>query len=119
MTVMKDENPVNKAFGARLASERKKGGLTQADLARRVGIGRTTITNIERGRQSVSLPLLYRFAMAMGGRLDALLPPLVAPDSSLACEEEGVEYGENLPAQAKEWAGKIIRESEREPGDKK
>lgn len=69
-------DPVNVAFGKNLAIERKRSGVTQEELGRRVGIVRTTIANLEAGRQNISLPLLYRIALALGNDLNSLLPPL-------------------------------------------
>ena len=69
-------NPVNIAFGKKLAEKRRESGITQTDLARRVGLVRTTIANLESGRQSVSLPLFYRIVQSLGTDLATLLPPI-------------------------------------------
>ena len=69
-------NPVNVAFGKKLAEKRRESKITQTDLARRVGLVRTTIANLESGRQSVSLPLFYRIVQSLGTDLATLLPPI-------------------------------------------
>jgi transcriptional regulator with XRE-family HTH domain len=53
---------------------RKDAGLTQTELATRVGLGRTSITNIELGQQHLSLHLLYALASALGTSPEKLLP---------------------------------------------
>jgi transcriptional regulator with XRE-family HTH domain len=65
---------VYREFGKRLASERSRKGLTQAQLADLVGLSRASITNIERGRQRVQLHLVYSFANALQTPAGALLP---------------------------------------------
>lgn len=48
--------------------------LTQQDVAQRVGLSRTSITNIERGRQHIPLHFLYLLASAVGVPPEQLLP---------------------------------------------
>lgn len=62
-------------FGAALKKHRQKAHMTQADLGNRVGMSRTSITNIERGRQHVSLHAAYELAAAVGKHPHDLLPP--------------------------------------------
>lgn len=44
--------------------------MTQAELARRVGVTRQTIIAIEKGRYSPTLEMAFRIARALGVRLD-------------------------------------------------
>ena len=55
-----------KRVGARVRALREEEGLTQEQLARRSGIGRTSITNIEVGRQRPPLSTLIRIARVCG-----------------------------------------------------
>jgi transcriptional regulator with XRE-family HTH domain len=64
-------------FGRLLRQCRKKANLTQEDLADRVGLARTSITNIEQGRQHVSLHVLYELAETVGVSAHELLPDKV------------------------------------------
>ena len=75
------------AFGERLRELRSTKDLTQAALGRRVGLTRTSITNIEAGRQHISLGVLYRLADALGEPAGALLPLM---DNYLAEEPGGI-----------------------------
>jgi putative transcriptional regulator len=45
-------------------------GITQADLATKVGVTRQTIIAIEQGRYSPSLEMAFLIARALGTRLD-------------------------------------------------
>jgi transcriptional regulator with XRE-family HTH domain len=50
----------------KLRTIRKKNGLTQAELARRVGVSRSYINKIENGEAKPSLTLLERIASILG-----------------------------------------------------
>lgn len=49
-----------------MAALRSASGLTQADLANRLGVSRQTVISIERGRYDPSLPLAFRIARLFG-----------------------------------------------------
>ena len=53
---------VYRIVGARIRDERLKRNITQNDLAASVGLTRTSITNIEKGRQKLSLHTLVALA---------------------------------------------------------
>jgi transcriptional regulator with XRE-family HTH domain len=55
--------------GQRLAEERKRRGLTQAQLAGVMGITPGRVSQIERGEVS-TLNAIARYVEALGGRLD-------------------------------------------------
>ena len=65
------------AFGELIVAHRRrwKGGMTQAELGRRIGLSRTSVTNIEQGRHRVSLDKFLRIAAALEVSPEALLPP--------------------------------------------
>lgn len=52
-------------IGAAIRSKRGALGLSQAQLAKRVGLGRTSITMIEQGSQSLLVHQLLQFASAL------------------------------------------------------
>lgn len=61
-------------FGKQLRGLREDAGLTQDQVAERVKLKRTSITNIERGRQHIALHQLYLLAAAVGKTPSDLLP---------------------------------------------
>ena len=71
-----EETWLNREFGSRLRERRKKAELSQDGLASAAGLSRTSVVNIERGRQGVSLATIYRLAEALGCASTDLLPPL-------------------------------------------
>jgi transcriptional regulator with XRE-family HTH domain len=74
--------PIYRDFGRRLRKARAKATLTQEGLAQRVGLTRTSITNIEQGNQHVGLHLLYQLAKAVG------VPPVdLLPDESATTDD--------------------------------
>ena len=61
-------------YGRLLAEARRKKGISQELLADELGLSRTSITNIEKGRQPVQLHSLYCIARLLGVELKDLLP---------------------------------------------
>jgi transcriptional regulator with XRE-family HTH domain len=61
-------------FGKLLVQRRMEAKMSQRDLADALEISRSSIANIERGRQSVSLHMVYRIADVLGRDLAELLP---------------------------------------------
>jgi DNA-binding XRE family transcriptional regulator len=58
--------------GHRVAQARKRAGLTQPQLAERVGVGRATIARIEAERQSPSVALALKIAREVGESVETL-----------------------------------------------
>jgi transcriptional regulator with XRE-family HTH domain len=76
-------------IGRRVRGARERAGLTQEALAARVGLSRTSLTNIERGRQKMLLHTLCGIAQATGVKPARLLPD-VLERANLPSGEEGV-----------------------------
>ena len=54
----------------RIAELRKEKKLSQADFAEIVGVTRQTITSIETGKYTASLPLAYKIAKYFGLKIE-------------------------------------------------
>ncbi|WP_051257176.1 helix-turn-helix domain-containing protein [Brevundimonas aveniformis] len=67
-------DPIYIALGERIRRRREKLELTQQQLADQVNLSRTSVTNIERGRQAVLLHQLVLFAHALDLKVTALIP---------------------------------------------
>jgi transcriptional regulator with XRE-family HTH domain len=91
-------------FGKLLRTERKRVGLSQEALAKRVGVARTSITNLEQGTQSVGLELLLELSSALGIEPSTLLPrkPAGSAQAPLPKTAEGLREDE------KEWVLRVI-----------
>lgn len=55
-----------------IRARREHAGLTQAELARRVGVTRQTLIAIEQGKYSPTLELAFQIAHAFGAGLDEI-----------------------------------------------
>ncbi|MFB7249964.1 helix-turn-helix transcriptional regulator [Microbacterium sp. NPDC056234] len=53
-----------------IRAERERFGLTQAELARRIGVTRQTLIAIEQGKYSPTLELAFQIAHSFGVGLD-------------------------------------------------
>ncbi|MDN3903629.1 helix-turn-helix transcriptional regulator [Arthrobacter sp. YD2] len=59
----------------RVAQERVRLGLSQVQLAERLGVSRQTVISIEKGRFNPSLPLAFGLARVLGRRIEELFLP--------------------------------------------
>lgn len=75
--------PLYAETGRRIREIRKAQGISQQRLAAVVGLSRTSITNIEKGRQKVLLHTLDSIAGALGTGLRDLLPERPSAASKL------------------------------------
>jgi len=63
-------------IGNQIRDQRKALGLTQGAVAARLELTRTSITNIEAGRQKLPIELLYQICAILDVEVQTLLPPL-------------------------------------------
>lgn len=61
------------AIGTRLARKRLDAGLTQEEVAERLGVGNEAVSRMERGVAAPTIARLFEFAELYGCRLDYLL----------------------------------------------
>lgn len=69
--------------GRQVRARRIVAGLTQAELADRVGLRRSSIANLEAGRQRILLHFIAAIAEAMHIETSDLLPSAATSDSQL------------------------------------
>lgn len=93
--------------GRRICAARKQRNpsLTQDELARRVGLTRTSITNVEKGRQKCLLHTLADIASALQVEVSSLVPNVTAPPADL---DDALR---DHPASEKEWIIATLRAS--------
>lgn len=71
-------------FGLRLSAERVYSGMTQQDLARRIGSTKSAISMYENGRRSPKLETLSLICQALDCTADMLLPAADMPSTEVA-----------------------------------
>ena len=69
-----NEKALFQIIGKNIKSYRNSANLNQAHLASQVGLSRTSLVNIEQGKQQPSLFLLWRIAEALGVETKDLIP---------------------------------------------
>jgi transcriptional regulator with XRE-family HTH domain len=70
-------------FGQRVRAARAHLRLNQEALGRRVGLNRSSISNVEKGRQRVQLHMLLEFAAALDVKPAELLPDITSASDPL------------------------------------
>ena len=74
-TVAKNAKQETESFGRRLARLRKERGITQVEIAERVGIIQTLVSDYERDKLRLNAEMIVRFTTALGITTDDLLKP--------------------------------------------
>ncbi len=75
-------------IGIRIAALRKQKGLSQEDLAKRLGINRATIARMETGTRKLNAGELSRLGFALGFSLDRFMAEEFVVDKVLEMEQE-------------------------------
>lgn len=70
-------------IGKLIRTERGKKKLTQNELAMKIGLKRTSITNIESGSQKIQIHDLYSIARAFSIPVQSLLPEMELSDTNV------------------------------------
>lgn len=89
-------------FGRELRRVRRKKRITQQGLAQRVNLGRTSIVNIESGRQRVHLHTFLDLADALD-----VSPPDLLPEEPESLPEIASQV-ETLPAPERDWVMRVV-----------
>lgn len=71
-------------FGSTIKSYRRKKGLTQVALARRIGIESTYLSAIENGRREPSLPLVKQISKAIAIPTEVLFLDAIEINDSMS-----------------------------------
>ena len=72
-TASKNTKQENESFGRRLARLRKERGITQVEIAERVGIIQAIVSDYERDKLRLNAEMIVRFARALDITTDELL----------------------------------------------
>lgn len=100
-----------KEFGKLVRGYREVHHLTQDALASRVGLSRTSITNIEQGRQKVLLDQVVLLAEALGVSAEALLPNV-----RVAGDLPEIDARDDLTGPQKDWVRRVVAPNPKDAG---
>ena len=96
---MTDFDEIYRGVGRKLRQTRENQHLTQDSLAQRLGISRTSMVNIEAGRQRAPLHLLWQIAELLETKLTLLIPTpeeLLAPQNQTGLDREMMKQIEEV-----------------------
>lgn len=106
------------AFSENLKKIRVKKGLTQAELADRMGLSRNSIINYENGRTSPTLELMRKFAVVLDVQAQALDENYILTRDSCAfidnSHRKELLMGLGIPERLTEAFDKLNREGKSE-----
>ncbi len=105
-----------KKFGMKLRTARIRSRLTQEDVAKKVGLSRTSITNIESGRQHIPLHVVYTLASAVGMTPASLLPDEL-PDQEVISPKLISDW--NLAEDEQDWVKRVVFRAGQSTGPKR
>jgi transcriptional regulator with XRE-family HTH domain len=98
---------VHERFGDRLAKARGERDLLQSDFGTRMGLSRTSVSNIERGTRAIFLDQVYQAARILGVDARDLLPSM---EEVYPAETVHVAQDDLIPAEGVHRALEMVRE---------
>ena len=100
------DNPAElyKAIGTKIRKERERQDLTQEELATHSEIGRTSLTNIEAGRQRLLVHQLWRIARAL-----SVQPRDLFPDLSPVKAQSVEELLASVPKNERDFVSRVVQ----------
>lgn len=98
------ENQINQEIGRRIRDFRVSLALSREEIARRLGVSRPSVANIENGNQNITVSQVFEFAARLGVDPQQLIP---FPKN----EKPTISLSELLPndadATVREWVDKL------------
>jgi len=101
------QGPFYFALGDRIRRARKKRKLTQDKLAKAVGLTRTSVTNIETGRQPIYIHTLVRIAELLGEPLLDLIPN----PNIIGSPTKPADQLQHLKPDTRQWVSRVLQTS--------
>ena len=92
-------------IGKQIQELRRKKGLTQSKLADSLALNRTSITNIEKGRQKILVHTLWDLADALGVSPKNLLPD----ETSFPRAQNEPKFPKNISKEEAKWVRTVIK----------
>lgn len=115
-----DERNISIYIGSKIKHFRQELGLTQKELAQKIGMGATTVTNYEKGFRTPKKDSLFKLADVLNVSIDDLFPPIEkmsepSPTSTLTLiTETASKLDEVRQEEVLEFAEEKLEEQENE-----
>lgn len=106
---MVDPSQLYSLIGKEISKHRKAKKWTQTQLAKEVSLTRTSITNIEKGRQKILVHTLWDLAEQLDIHPFKLLPKAVSTPSS---PNEIINKAKGISEDEKKWIKSLISKEE-------
>jgi transcriptional regulator with XRE-family HTH domain len=103
-----NDSELHSRIGEALRERRKQSGMTQVELAGKVGLLRTSITNIEAGRQKAPLHVLYNICLALDIEVREVLPTNAEAVKSCMVEMEIEGKRKSVPPKAARLLNELL-----------
>jgi DNA-binding XRE family transcriptional regulator len=105
-----NETQLYSQIGKRIKQRRIELGMTQTQLAETIGVLRTSITNIEAGRQKAPLHMIYQLCIVLSVEVATILPTKaeVTQPTTDSLKIEGEI--EQVPPKAAEFLQQLLEE---------
>jgi len=113
---MVNEDYIYSEIGKRIREAREKKGLTQQELGDLVDLTRTSITNIERGKQKIQIDGLYRFAYSLGVSAFDFLPNEGFPSDDIVLPGDEEKF-KDIEPEALSFAKRVLEKYRRNEGE--
>lgn len=104
-----------KRIGATIKVQRRALGLTQHELAMRLGISRASLANIETGRQRILVHQLYELAQQLKIGIQRLLPDSSEAEALQALDD--LLFSENVSVSQRLQIATLLKEDAITPPD--
>lgn len=99
-------DPIYEEIGRRVFEARNRKGLTQDQLAKKISLKRTSITNIEKGRQQLLVHMLIKIAEELDTSVERLIP--------LGINEKNNQINaKNYPKKSLNWVKSALTQFEK------
>lgn len=96
---------IQRAIGLMIKARRAAIGMSQETLSAAIGLSRSSVANIESGRQKIGVSLLYLMADVLQTTPHELLPPYQGKTDSKGLE---IPMPKELPAEEQKWIRRVI-----------
>lgn len=98
---------VYEVIGRNIKRFRELNKFSQTDLGEKIGLTRSSIANIETGRQKVQIDTLYQIAMVLYVEIEQLLPKVNEVISNKD-EDIQLEFFSGFEEDEQDWLRKVI-----------